>query len=537
MQNVFLSVKKLEARAKKIFSLSESLMIENTASALEAEIKRIISESQTPGNAADRFQKKIAVFILCGSGNNGADGYALARKCARDVNVFVLQTEAPKTAECKMQEKSARNAGAFFVGEKFFFAKLAEYENFSVIVDCIFGTGFHGSLPKNIVRVIEKANTYPCEKIACDVPSGIDMNGNAGTNRKGKACAFFANKTIAAGALKLAYFGDQAKNFCGILQCANIGVSRNNFESAEKKSMVESGNVLPQKKKRCETANESINGKRKKSETQFFLIEKSDVRLPVRKNNASHKGDFGHVAVFAGDKVGAAIIAASAAFSFGAGRVTIVTNKKSVSHFKLPMHLMLSSELPKTANTVSMGSGFGRANENAKKLFSFLLSRQKIACVLDADIFYADELFDFLKAANEKKMRLVLTPHPKELAELFFRCQLANANVDEILQNRISFLKKFIARFPNITLVSKSAVTMIASEKNIYIANEGTSALSKGGTGDVLAGMIASLLAQNYTARDAGITAVFLHALSSKKFGKSFSLTPEKLIGEIEKLQ
>lgn len=537
MQNVFLSVKNLEARAKNLFALSESVMIENAASALECEIRKIFSNKKnlfekfilenraTKNDCEFSFQEKCAIFILCGSGNNGADGYALARKCANEFLTFVLQVEKPKSSDCKLQEKSARNAGAIFVSEKKFFEKLKTYENFSVIVDCIFGTGFHGFLPKNVLRIIQKINEMSETKIACDVASGIDANGNVATKIDGKAIAFFANQTIAMGALKLAYFGDDAKNFSGTLQVANIGITRKNFENCGDENFTNKWRVL--KKEKRENVNVNL---------KIFLLEKKDVHLPFRKNLSSNKGDFGHLAVFAGDKVGAAMIAGSAAFSFGCARVTLVASEKNCAHFKLPIHLMLSEKIPKTSNTFLLGSGFGLANENAKNLFSFLL-REKKSCVLDADIFYYDELFNFLKTANAKKMNVVLTPHPKELSELFRVCKIANASVDEILQNRILFLEKFITAFPNVTLVSKSAVTMIASEKNIFISNEGTPALSKGGTGDVLAGMIASLLSQKYSAKDASITAVFFHSEISKTFGKNFSLRPEKLISEIEKLK
>jgi len=160
-----------------------------------------------------------------------------------------------------------------------------------------------------------------------------------------------------------------------------------------------------------------------------------------------------------------------------------------------------------------------------------LLARSEHPLICDADLFYQDVILDILK----NKKELVLTPHPKEFASLLKIIGFADVSAYEVQQRRFELAREFSARFKDVVLVLKGANTIIAQNKKLYISTMGTNTLSKGGSGDVLGGMIGSLLAQRYLPLDAAITAVLAHSLSAKRFkGTNFSLAPQDLIEGIK---
>ena len=150
--------------------------------------------------------------------------------------------------------------------------------------------------------------------------------------------------------------------------------------------------------------------------------------------------------------------------------------------------------------------------------------------VIDADMFYKKEI---LLCLDENS---VLTPHPKEFASLLEITKLGVYNIDEIQKNRFELAMKFSRKYPNTTLLLKGANSIIVYKNKLYINKYGTSALSKGGSGDVLAGMIGALLAQNYHPLKATITASLAHSISGN-IKINYSLTPMKLIKNITKLK
>ena len=173
-----------------------------------------------------------------------------------------------------------RKLGICFLQKEQLFAEIGAFE---FIVDCLYGTGFHGELKPEAAELIKQLNqnaSSNCIKIACDIPS---------------AFFFKADYTISMGTQKLCFYSDKAKQSCGKIIVANLGLERNKFEQATEAS------------------------------SPMCLIEKDDIKLPLRKNPAAHKGTYGHTAVFAGEKSGAAIIAATAAMNFGSG----LTNENS----------------------------------------------------------------------------------------------------------------------------------------------------------------------------------------------------------------
>jgi len=424
-------------------------------------------------------KKSKSILIVAGQGNNGADGIALARMLHLDKKVSLFMPFGAKSAMAKLQLKRALSVGVKEIDKI--------KSKYDVVVDCVFGSGLNNTLDDKTQNLINKLNNLKALKIACDIPTGITNEG------KIENTAFIADITITMGAHKEALYSDKAKDFTGKIKCVDLGVSHKLYE------------------RKCDT----------------FLLEKKDMKLPHRKKRNSHKGDFGHLSVVVGKKQGAGIIAALSAYAFGAGLVTIVENEP----YAVPYSLMGSTTLPHNNTAVCIGMGLGNQFDD-DCLRKFLLSHDN-PMLLDADLFYRDILVEVL----DKKSNLVLTPHPKEFSSLLKMTKVADISVNEIQEHRFKYIRLISQKYPKVVIVLKGANTLIAQNGTVFIQNFGTNALSKGGSGDVLGGLIASLLAQNYDPLKASITGSLAHALSCKKFKKnSYALTPDALIEGVKSL-
>lgn len=572
MQKIFYDTRMLDKAARDAYGLTEDIMMENAAAALE---RQGSEHFFSPDN---KYINRPCVLILAGGGNNGADGYALARRIVQHkIDVAVCQVYEPKSAMCVLQADRAKKAGAIFINP-YDLDEWIERASFDlrVVYDCVFGSGFHGTLDAMAAAVIASANKIDgAYKIACDLPtgcgasdckaasdSGIDSNrmqdreaavgsfGHTNNSFQGQnAAAFRADTTVTMGALKLALYSDAAKDACGKIVVADLGVSRSNFESEQSPCAI--------------------------------LLEEADARLPLRgKKQNSNKGTYGHTAIYAGTKPGAAVIAGHAALKFGSGLASLVPIAEQKINFEnvADFELMVADTIPKNATALVVGPGLGRpddfglasncpqdqeaaASTDCSRSISSGIDKNpsqdqeaaaSIDCglatvfgalkssamplVLDADIFYWPQIKDVLAA----KKNVVLTPHPKEFAALLKNLGLGECAVAQVVERRLELAKEFCAAFPGATLLLKGANVLIASklqgeeEPRVYINALGTSALAKGGSGDVLAGMTAALLAQGYEPLEAAVTASIAHASASHAFdGKDYALTPFGLIGAI----
>ena len=245
----------------------------------------------------------------------------------------------------------------------------------------------------------------------------------------------------------------------------------------------------------------------------------------------------------------------------GLQKTTATAAKNTGSAF--PCYLMQNADLPEKASAVAAGMGFGRKNEQAvlkrrtkeraaveqctqeraAALFALLNERRSLPCVLDADLFYCAEIKQLLKA---RPSGLVLTPHPKEFQSLLSLCGLANISVEQIVKNRLELVKDFCAAYPGAVLLLKGANMLIGyypeksgkkkgGKAEVYINTFGMPCLAKGGSGDVLAGLVCAFLAQKYEPLDAAIQGSLLLAASSRLQKSSYSSTPFTLIQSLEK--
>ena len=463
MQKLFDEVGSLDRRCYDEFGLSEDILMEHAADGMADYIRA-------------KFPKNSKIIVVCGSGNNGADGIVLSRLLVGDYDIHAFYVNEFKSDMAKLQQKRAHAVGV---------KTTIELNECDVVVDAVFGTGFNGNLDYEEKAVMQTINKLDAYKIACDVPSGLKSSGECDEN------IFVADVSLTMGALKKSMFADNAKEFVGEIVVLDLGVTRNVYETP----------------------------------SNWHLLCLDDLKLPHRNQKDSHKGTYGHLALACGEKKGASTLSAKAALRFGTGLVTLVGYKD----VKTPNAIMHSNKLP--ANTTALAIGMGLGDEFSKEELDNFLDNS-LPLIADADIFYMDVLDEILV-----REEIVLTPHPKEFVALLKHTKLAEINVAELQKHRFKYAELFCSNFPNATLVLKGANVIIGKDEKFFINPHGTPILAKGGSGDVLSGLVAALLAQGYTPLNAAINASLAHAkLALNYTGADFSLTPDDLIRGIGKL-
>ena len=454
MQKLFDEVSSLDKRCYDEYGLSEDILMEHAANGLASHIRH-------------KFPINSSVIMVCGSGNNGADGIACARLLHGDYDVGIYYAKEPKSEMAKLQQKRAEAVGV---------KVLCELYDADVIVDALVGTGFSGELSPKLSILMDIMNDSTAYKIACDIPS---------------AYAFYADVTLTMGALKKEMYLDAKKDFLGEVKVLNLGLSRDVYEV----------------------------------ESSWNLLDISDMKLPSREKSNTHKGSFGHLSIASGNKVGASVLSASSALRFGAGLVTLVGYEKEF----VPPSIMYTHEVPQTSTALALGMGLGD-DFSDKELAKFL--DNTLPLIIDADIFLMPILTDILKRDN-----LVLTPHPKEFVGLLKQIGLADISVEVLQEDRFKYAELFCKNYPKTTLLLKGANVIIAHDAKFFVNPHGTAKLAKGGSGDVLSGLIGALLAQGYGCLQATINASLAHTQLAKNYiGADFSLTPDDLIDGICKL-
>ena len=451
MQKLFDEIEGLDKRCYERFNLNEDILMEHAANGISSFIR-------------NKFSYGSSVIIVCGSGNNGADGIASARLLHGDYDVSIYYAKEPKSEMAKLQASRAQAIGVKILNELY---------DADILVDALVGTGFSGELSPKLNILMNIMNDSHAYKIACDVPSGY---------------AFYADTTLTMGALKKDMYLDTFKDTLGNIEVINLGISRAIYEG----------------------------------DTAWNLLDISDIKLPLRRKADSHKGTYGHLSIASGSKIGASVLCASSALRFGTGLVTLVGYEKEI----IPPSIMYAHELPKNTTALAIGMGLGDDFSN-KEIDKFL--DNTLPLIIDADIFHMKILSKILQRDN-----LVLTPHAKEFVALLKQTNLANISVGELQENRFKYVEIFASTYPKTTLLLKGANVIITHNHKFFINPHGNSNLAKGGSGDVLSGLVGALLAQGYSTLDATISASLAHTKLALNYkGADFSLTPDDLIDGI----
>ncbi len=451
MQKLFDEVSSLDKRCYERFYLTEDILMEHAANGINNFIRK-------------KFKSNSKIIIVVGSGNNGADGIALARLLHCDYKISLYYAKEPKSKMAILQKQRADAIGV---------KTAKKIKKCDCLVDAIVGTGFVGEFDENITYLIKQMNSMKAYKIACDVPSGYK---------------FHADATLTMGGLKKDMFLDSHKEYVGDIKVLDLGVSRDIYEG----------------------------------KTNWHLLDLKDLKLPNRHKKNTHKGNYGHLAVACGEKSGASIMSAMSALHFGSGLVTLIGYENEI----IPHSIMYSHKLPSTTTALAIGMGLG--NEFSQmELDKFLDNNYPL--IADADIFAMDILKKIIKREN-----IVLTPHPKEFITVLKNLAIADISIDELQKNRFKYVELFCQAYPNVTLLLKGSNVIIGQDEKFFINPHGSFKLSKAGTGDVLSGLIGSLLAQGYKPLDATLNASLTHTkLSLNYTGSDFSLTPDDLINGI----
>jgi len=447
----------------------------------------------------EKCTSKATVCILCGKGNNAGDGFALAgmlAKAAYPVCIVLL-----------CGRKFSADASYYF-DQLPSDVKIVENEFVSadIYVDAVFGTGFCGNLPENIVDIFEKVSKTPALKFAIDIPSGV--NSDTG---ECSSFAFCADITVTFEILKFAHVLPKSRALCGEIFVKSIDLSKKAIDEAAFSAELLNGYILP------------------------------------RKHDDLHKGSNGTLFCIVGCKQyqGAATLSVKSALRGGCGIVTAFVPESvylplaskvdsavifSCAENKGGMHssasiLRIADEMQKRSpNAILAGCGMG-VQHDTEEIIRFTL-RQPIDCVIDGDgLRYVSPEY-----LIDRKNSTILTPHLGEFARMIRK------DVETVAKNRFALGREYAVK-NNCVLVLKDSVTVVSTPAGKqHVLSVPNAGMAKGGSGDVLAGLIASFLAQGLGAVEAAKAGVWYHSAAGqsalKKYG-FYSMLPTDVINEI----
>ena len=457
--------------------------------------------------------------IVCGKGNNGGDGFALARQLlirGFNINVLSLAKENELKGDALTNHKILKNLIKSYknswLGYFQTHSDLKKISNSEIIVDAILGTGSSGELKDPYKTIVEKLNEAPSLKIALDSPTGLNLDKASGET------IFKAHLTVTLAELKTGLFYEKGKLNSGKVIKGSIGIGQTYFDSLT---------------------------------TDSFLIEPEDALYGLpNKEQDLHKYSAGKVLVIAGSSSmpGAAIYAMNSAMvsGTGAGKLAFPNSIKSLAQSQMNAAIVtgyndenkgflslsnldeLESEII-WADTIAVGPGLGRDPETIKAVITLLKNYESKRFIIDADAIYA------IRNKQYKKFNLrgnILTPHHKEFADLL------GIELSELKLNLLSYGRKF-SKETGTYLVLKGAPSIIFNpEGEAFINSAGNAGLAKFGSGDVLTGIIVSFAAQQEDIEKSVLSAVYIHSFTADilmKKESEFGIIPQKLIENFDK--
>ena len=440
-------------------------------------------------HVADVCPEGGRVLILAGGGNNGGDGYAAA---------VILAARGYRAVVCDVLSRSQRSeAGRHFlaeykktVGEPLTLSQAAAWPH-DCLVDAVLGTGATLPLSEALYPVAALIRESTAYKLAVDLPLGVDAEGGQADPQ-----AVTVDETLMLGFSKHGLYSYPARGHVGRLTVANIGL-----DTADIRALIG------------------------ESEHLTALADMAAL-LPKRAEN-THKGSYGHLLMLAGSPRyrGAALMAASAALRMGAGLCTLASTEEVLSAAAITMPELILTPLCDHSDILSLcegksaillGPGSGVGDVTAERA-CLLLSTEGAPLLFDADAINVLASAEGRLRLSQAKRRVILTPHPTEFARLI------GADTATVQASRLTLARRFAEAHPNVTLVLKGAATVIAEGDRFTVNTTGSPALAKGGSGDILAGAIASLLATGLAPYDAARIGVCLHGAAGDRMEKRFS--------------
>lgn len=473
-------MKEVEKLSINNFLMNEDLLMERAG----------ISVVQALWNEFGRFDDKNFV-VICGSGNNGGDGYVIARDLLNYTEaVRVIAAGEPKTAIARLNyERFIKHGGIVYKYDEISLERATETISSSdVVIDAIFGTGLKNEITdENLVRLIELINIYSNCTVSVDIPSGINAdNGNI------MGAAVQAYMTVTFGFPKPGHLLFPGRDLAGKLKVAQIGIPSQIFSASK--------------------------------DFRRFLITGDNLKKPVRPKWA-HKKSFGEVIILGGSEqyLGAPILSALGALKSGAGMVKIVAPSKicdlaithdpsflcyRLDHFDISYIKDVIQNCSQKA-VVVVGPGWSQENAKEKQiLLEYLIKDIPNTIIIDADgLNILSRELKILERRPTNKF-IVLTPHPGEFSKL------VHLDMEKVKQNYI-LVEEFSSKYEVVTVL-KDATTIISDGKHTYFNISGNTSLSKAGSGDILSGIIASLISQGLEPFEAVKTAVYLFGVAGE---------------------
>jgi NAD(P)H-hydrate epimerase len=462
-------------------------LMENAAAAIVAEVER-------------EFAGWKRVLVVCGPGNNGGDGLAAARLLAasgRTPVVFTLRDPGRYSGDAALNAGRAREAGLEFSslpsppGWSRFRRQLSEADG---IVDALFGTGLTRALEGDAARAVGSINRSIKPVVAADLPSGLSADRGALLGP-----AVRARRTVAFAAPKWCHAFAPARDYCGTIGVAEIGIPRSRLAAAR---------------------------------SRLEMTEAADVAatLPPRAG-ASHKGDFGRLAVVAGSrgKAGAAVLCARGALRAGAGLVTVFCARSIEPIVVAALPETMTRPLPDDDGTLTadaanalvsslsgfdavvVGPGLTTAPGPVSVVKALLGSRLPLVCDADALNAFAGRP----SVWSKRRAGTILTPHPGEAARLL-------SSTTSAVQSDRFRAAVALARRSRTVVVLKGEGSLIAEADGRAVVNPtGTPLMATAGSGDVLAGALGALIAGGLSPRDAAVAGVYLHGAAGERLAST----------------
>lgn len=413
-------------------------------------------------NAVKEFNAK-SVLIVCGTGNNGGDGYNSARLLKEQkINVKVYAMSGTLSPDCQ-REKEA------YDGE---YVSTIEGD---IIVDCLFGTGLNRTVGGEYASVINAINHTNSYVISVDIPSGIN-----GDNGIALGCAVKADKTVAIAYPKLGLYLNDGIDFSGEIVVKDIGIT-------------------------C-------------TSPDALVAEEEDIKqfFPNRKRN-THKGSYGTACIIAGSSeyLGASVLALSTALKTGCGYVYGVVPQELKYNLAVNYPQCIFADQPNlNANAIAIGMGLG-CNEVTYQKVCYLLKNYNGKLIIDADGLNSLAKYG-LQPLKETKAQVLLTPHVGEMA------RLSGITKEEVIADPVGVAKQFALSYGS-TIHLKSAVCITCDRDKSVITHRGTTALAKAGSGDMLAGLICGNAARGLSIFDAAVCSQYILGYSAELCSQKYS--------------
>jgi len=434
------------------------------------------------------FNKYTSFIFFIGSGNNGGDGLAVARLLAEKkykVKVFLSEVKISDDAQKNLEK--LKNFDAVKITQLSENEKLPPIFKQSVVIDALFGSGLNRPIQGYLKEIVNHINKSNATVVAIDIPSGLKSDYAL------EDCTFLSNEVIVRANITLAletpylsFFFPESGKYVGKWHILHIGLDTK-FISQIK--------------------------------TPYFCNTRDFIVGKIRKREKfTHKGSYGHGLLIGGSygKMGAAILSTRAAIKTGAGLISahIPECGYNIMQIAIPEAMVsidkyqkIVSEFPNLSsfNAVAIGPGLGKSNATASCLKDlFEKCKNSIPMVIDADAL--NILSDNPEFLNYIPKDTILTPHPKELDRIVG----VASNSVERNKNLVELATKY-----HIFVILKGHHTAIATpDGNCFFNITGNPGMATGGSGDVLTGMILSLLAQGYSPFDASVLGVYLHGLA-----------------------